>query len=478
MALAAGYESMLGSWRSERGSERAPLTSDGGPPSEDSTRTPRLRWNGTFLDRQLEGEFRSERWGEMRHFLRTSLTVASVVFLAYGLHDTLVIPSVRVLAWTLRYAVFLPVALAVLWVVHSRELARFGQLALLSYGLVVSAVVLIIGAAAPYRGYLYTSYSLVFVTLGPFVARLNVTSQVAYTLSSLLLYLMVQELFGRSSLEVRVSVSGTLLALGGIGTVLAHRLERQARESYWQRRLIRENSEALAREQARSEALLLNVLPKEIAERLKHDDHAIADSFPHVSVLFADIVGFTRMSERLAPEVLVERLNFMFSSFDELADELELEKIKTIGDAYMVAGGLHTHHEDHAQTIAEMALGMRARAAGFGAVFGEQLDIRIGVHTGPVMAGVIGKRKFIYDVWGDTVNTASRMESHSEPGKIQASEAMYLALRGDYRLECRGHIEVKGKGSMRTWFLIEPKRSFSRQPALQGARVTAARASG
>lgn len=422
---------------------------------EPSERSPRLRWTGVFADVTLEAEFRRDRLQDTRRFVLLSVALSSIVFLAYGLHDALVVPSVRALAWGIRYGLFLPVALGVLWLVRTDQLLRFGQLALLAYGLAANAVVLIIGAAAPDPGYLYTSYSIVFVTLGPFVARLNVLTQIAYTLISLLLYLLVEELFGRSGVEVRISMSGTLLALGGIGTVLAYRLEQQARESFWQRRLLRENAEALAREQARSEALLLNILPKEIAERLKVDEHAIAEAFPHVSVLFADIAGFTKMSERLAPEVLVERLNFMFSAFDELADELGLEKIKTIGDAYMVAGGLHTHPEDHAETIAEMALRMRERAATFGQVFGEPLDIRIGIHTGPVVAGVIGKRKFIYDVWGDTVNTASRMESHGVPGKIQLSEAMHLRIKDRFHCELRGEIEIKGKGAMSTWFLLE-----------------------
>jgi class 3 adenylate cyclase len=171
-------------------------------------------------------------------------------------------------------------------------------------------------------------------------------------------------------------------------------------------------------------------------------------------VLFADIVGFTKMSERVTPVELVDRLNRMFSSFDDLADKLKLEKIKTIGDAYMVAGGLHSHEYDHAQTIAEMALGMQRRASQFGVEFGEPLSIRIGIHTGPVVAGVIGKRKFIYDVWGDTVNTASRMESHGEPGMIHVTDETRSLLKEMYELEARGEISVKGKGVMRTWFLI------------------------
>ena len=413
------------------------------------------RWDGSFVDRELEREFAADQTESVERFLGFSLTVASVVFLAYGLHDALLVPAVREQAWAVRYGLFLPIALLSLWAVRSGRSLRFGQAAALAYGLAVNFVVLYVGAIAPQNGYLYTSYAVLFVTLGPFVARMNVVTQSAYTLATLTAYLVLELLLGKSSLELRISVASTLLSMGGIGALLALRQDRLARESFLQRRLIKEQVQAIALEQQRSEELLFNTLPPAIANRLKVEARSIADGFPQVSVLFADIVGFTRMSERLSPEDLVERLNLMFSSFDDLVDKLKLEKIKTIGDCYMVAGGLHSHEYDHAQTIAEMALGMKRRTLDFSRQFGEELNIRIGIHTGPVVAGVIGKRKFIYDVWGDTVNLASRMESHSEPGQIQVSEAMYFLLKDMYELTPRGDIEVKGKGKVRTWYLTD-----------------------
>jgi class 3 adenylate cyclase len=294
------------------------------------------------------------------------------------------------------------------------------------------------------------------VTLGPFVARMSVETQAVYTVFSILLYNGLDAAVAGSALPIRASMSVTLLSMGAIGTVLAHQLERHERESFAQRRLIQRQVAELDAEKKRSEELLLNVLPKNIAERLKNDDEPIADGFSRVSVLFADIVGFTQMTSQIPPEELVRRLNRVFSSFDDLSDELKLEKIKTIGDCYMVAAGLHSHEYDHAQTIAEMALAMQRRIRSFGEELGEPLSLRIGIHTGPVVAGVIGKRKFIYDVWGDTVNTASRMESHSEPGKIQVTKDTHALLEGRYDFEPRGEIEIKGKGKMSTWFLVGP----------------------
>jgi class 3 adenylate cyclase len=203
------------------------------------------------------------------------------------------------------------------------------------------------------------------------------------------------------------------------------------------------------REHERSEALLLNVLPEPVAVRLKRHEGVIADRFEHATVLFADIVDFTPISAAIQPHEVVELLDGVFSDFDELAERHGLEKIKTIGDSYMVASGIPTPRPDHVRAVADMALEM----LGVAAARREGLGLRIGIDTGPVVAGVIGRRKFIYDLWGDTVNTASRMESQGVPGEIQVTERVVGALDGDYVLEYRGTVEIKGKGAMSTWFL-------------------------
>jgi class 3 adenylate cyclase len=218
------------------------------------------------------------------------------------------------------------------------------------------------------------------------------------------------------------------------------------------------NRRELDLEREKSERLLLNVLPAPIAARLKQTEGVIADGFPEVTVLFADIVDFTSRSERIAPEQVVEVLNDLFSAFDRLAWQRGLEKIKTIGDAYMVVGGLPEPRPDHAEAVAEMALTMLEEVAGRSDPSGRPLAVRIGIDTGPVVAGVIGTSRFSYDLWGDTVNTASRMESHGVPGCIQVTGRTYRRLRDRYRFQRRGPIPVKGKGDVVTYFLVGPAK--------------------
>lgn len=205
--------------------------------------------------------------------------------------------------------------------------------------------------------------------------------------------------------------------------------------------------------QQQSDDLLHNILPSEIATRLKTDRAMIADDFPHATVLFADVVGFTPMSATMTPPQLVGLLNSVFTKFDEFAENLGCEKIKTVGDEYMVAAGVPVPRPDHAEAIAELALRIRDYMATHD-FDGRSLELRIGINSGPVVAGIIGTHKFSYDMWGDTVNTASRMESSGVPGQIQVSPATYDLLAGNgYTFENRGTIDIKGKSPMETWLL-------------------------
>lgn len=210
---------------------------------------------------------------------------------------------------------------------------------------------------------------------------------------------------------------------------------------------------ALRLAQEKSDRLLLNIIPKPIVERLKQNSAAIADDFDDVTVLFADIVGFTELSSQVTPIELVGLLNRIFSGFDQLAEQHGLEKIKTIGDAYMVAGGLPEPNPNHANAAARMAIAMQHEITQFTTRENQAIALRIGIHTGPVVAGVIGSRKFSYDLWGDTVNIASRMESCGVSGGIQVTASTYERLRDQYLFEPRGMISVKGKGEMMTYWL-------------------------
>jgi adenylate cyclase len=210
---------------------------------------------------------------------------------------------------------------------------------------------------------------------------------------------------------------------------------------------------ALRGEHERAENLLLNILPGSIAERLKAQPKSIADAFTEASVLFADVVDFTPRSEKLEAGEVVGLLDRLFSHFDVLAERRHLEKIKTIGDAYMVAAGVPDPRPDHARALALLALDMTDAVAPGGAVGDLGLELRIGINSGPVVAGVIGRKRFLYDLWGDAVNMASRMESHGTSGQIQVTRATYELLKDEFELEPRGTVPIKGKGDVETWYL-------------------------
>ena len=211
---------------------------------------------------------------------------------------------------------------------------------------------------------------------------------------------------------------------------------------------------ALQAAQERAESLLLNILPRAIADKLKAEPQTIADQFTAASILFADVAEFTRMSERLSPAEVVGVLDRLFRHFDGLADRYGVEKIKTIGDCYMVAAGVPSPRSDHAQALASLALDM-LEAMRLPDVVGDLgMELRVGINSGPVVAGVIGRKRFLYDLWGDAVNTASRMESHGTPGRIQITRATYELINDAFVCEPRGTVAVKGKGELETWYLL------------------------
>src|SRR5689334_18140006 len=244
--------------------------------------------------------------------------------------------------------------------------------------------------------------------------------------------------FTSTMLALNIAVGGTI-----VFTLLAV-FARQRRDAL----------SALRQEQAKSENLLLNILPRSIADKLKAQTQPIADHFDSASILFADVVDFTPWSERLPPAEVVGYLDRLFSHFDELAERYRLEKIKTIGDCYMVAAGVPTPREDHACALASMALDMLEAMRSHDEIAHLGLELRIGINSGPVVAGVIGRKRFLYDLWGDAVNTASRMESYGTPGRIQITRATCELLSDEFECEPRGTIEVKGKGELEAWYPV------------------------
>ncbi|CAG0964820.1 adenylate cyclase [Methylophilaceae bacterium] len=259
-------------------------------------------------------------------------------------------------------------------------------------------------------------------------------------------------LFAGNALPIPSHVKNTFFVMNILGTATILYVAMRYFQSQKERVLV-----ALAAEQARSEKLLLNILPESIAERLKAESSNIADRYESVTILFADLVDFTRISSGMPPDELVNLLNQVFSRFDRLTEQYHLEKIKTIGDAYMVVAGAPEPRADHAQAMASLAMEMQSALQEVAESSRKSLNMRIGINSGPVIAGVIGSSKFSYDLWGDTVNVASRMEHHARPGTIQLTESTYQLVRDEFDCESLGCIDVKGKGEIQAYILLEKK---------------------
>ena len=300
-------------------------------------------------------------------------------------------------------------------------------------------------------------YAVLLVPCGVFLAPSgHRTFKLSFTLLSFALFIFlhiysasVQQYAVDSFIAHITGVANITIVFGIIAFMLFHF-----------NRIVERTEQALKIEHRKSESLLHNILPVAIADRLKTDNRTIADGFDETTILFADIVGFTMLSETIVPRDLVELLNRVFSRFDDLTEKYSLEKIKTIGDAYMVAAGIPVPREDHAEVIAELALDMTASLNDIKKETGRSFQMRMGINSGPVVAGVIGKMKFIYDLWGDSVNTAARMESHGIPGEIQVTESTFDLLQDKYVFVERGEVEVKGKGRLRA-YLLKGRKSVS-----------------
>ena len=419
------------------------------PSGLDKARFSFSRYFLNFIDDDVEREYQAYRNPKIANTLRWLLGVAALLVCAGSVIDhSGETQDVAMELTAIRVVVFFGL-LGALWLTWRPEIQANLQTFITAGATGIHVIwwvtlVLVEDRIASYDGVLQVNILLTFVVSGlmfRWACKIAVAAAMAYVVGLLLhhpdalkpiLYLVITVVYA------------------GFAAYVAERARREA----WA------ESQALADERARSDKLLLNVLPRSIADRKKDDEDAIiADDFDDAAVLFADIVGFTKMSAQMKPGDLVEILDDIFSRFDDLAEELGLEKIKTIGDCYMLACGLPRERHGNVDNIAEAALRMQHELAEVAASIPEDqrveggLQIRVGIHCGPVVAGVIGKSKFIYDLWGDTVNTASRMESTGEPGKIQISTAMRNRLSDRFETGYRGLVAMKGKDMQEVWLL-------------------------
>jgi class 3 adenylate cyclase len=419
----------------------------------------------------LEGEFCDDFIRKSLQPMRFALALALFLYAAFGVLDVWVVPEVAHVIWAIRYAIVVPVLATVLaYSFHPtfhRSMQRLLPAIVLVLGFGILAMIAIAGELG--RAYYYAGLILVIVW-NYTIARLTFGRATVVGWGLVLSYEVVATIVSPVPAVVLVNNNFFFVSANIIGMVACYYAQRELRLEFVQRRIV-------DLERQRSDSLLLNVLPARIADRLKQRGGTLADTFDDVTVCFCDIVEFTPLCSRLTALETVTLLNELFTALDALAAKHGLEKIKTIGDSYMIVGGVPTPRPDHAEAIADFALDVQRTVAGFTRYDGAPLQVRIGIHTGAVVAGVIGSTKYTYDVWGDAVITASRMERHGVPGAIQVSEATYERLESRYVFAPRGAVNVKGKGPLLCWMLLRrveshtgPELAAASTPALHGSQ--------
>jgi class 3 adenylate cyclase len=405
---------------------------------------------------ELETEFRDYFYKKFLHQGRIAIISGILLYLIWGISDVLfAAENIIKQIFIIRYGIIFPVLIGVFILSFHYNFKKFIQLTWSSLILVITGSVIYISSLSHlYSAEIDNNQLHIALILVLMYTYTFILLRFIYAVHVGLIIIITYNLIGFFILKISpfslFANNFYLISANCIGIVANYQIELFMRRIFWQTR-------QLKIEKQNSEKLLLNILPKSIADRLKQDNKTIADSFAHATVLFADIVGFTEISHHVSPVELVNLLNEIFSQFDYLAEKYQLEKIKTIGDAYMIVGGLPFPRKDHAQAVAKMALSMLETINIFNEKMGYDFKMRIGINSGEVVAGVIGIKKFIYDLWGDTVNIASRMESHGIPNKIQITQTTYNLLKNEFICEERGIISIKGKGDMQTYFLLESR---------------------
>ena len=412
---------------------------------------------------EIEAQFRKEYLTNTIGTARLALILGFILYSLFGILDVYAIPISKDIVWIIRYGIVAPVIAAALAASYVKSLQKYMQIFMCIVvavsGLGIAAMISITTEAEFGNRFYFTGLILVCMW-GYTLSRLRFWYAVLANLAIMLGYEfasieMKHLLETETGIVIFTMHNFFFLGANVIGMFGSYYLERYTRRDFLQKYTIRAQ-----RDQA--DKLLYNVLPERIAERLKQSNETIAEEFDSASVLFADIVNFTPISARFGPHEVVDMLNELFSHFDELVDKYGVEKIQVAGDGYTVAAGVPTPRPDHATVLAQLALEMLEYVKREEFLGGKQpIEIRIGINSGSLIAGVIGRKKFFYALWGDMVNTASRMESHGESGKIQITRATYELVKDAFECEYIGEITVKGKGKMEVWHLLARKEERS-----------------
>ncbi len=409
----------------------------------------------TFKDKILEKQFRLENDLELIIFYRAGIYLSVLSWIMVIVLTDIVYPEFSRQVFVIVCALLFPLFAFIIVITYFKRYLTYYQ-PLCALGNFLAAIVGLYTIEYLINDYSLAAIGIVMLLLfAHFIMRLRFKIALSITLIYTAIAQIVMLVQGNyTPREVFHTLIGFWLGFVAI-SVGGYFLEKSTRQSFKQNLTIKKQQSDLVREQEKSEKLLLNILPKDIAERLKTTkEEIIADRYESISVLFADIVDFTDMSSSMKAEEVVSLLNDIFTIYDGLTEKHGLEKIKTIGDSYMVGAGIPRHSEVHAKKIIDFSLDMMDATKEFNLDHGKDVKIRVGINSGPAVAGIIGKKKFLYDLWGDTVNIASRMESSGIAGKIQIAPNTYSLARENFAIQERGLINVKGKGKVKTYFVL------------------------
>src|SRR5215211_7854095 len=424
-----------------------------------------------FPDEVIETQFRKDYHANTVSTTRLALVLGLILYSLFGILDVYAIPVSKDIVWIIRYAIVAPVIIIALVATYVHSLQKYTQtfmcIVVAVSGLGIVAMISITTEAEFGNRFYFTGLILISMW-GYSLSRLrfwyavlaNGIITVGYEFASIEMKHLLES---ETGIVIFTMHNFFFLGANVIGMFASYYLERYTRRDFLQKYTIQAQRD-------RADKLLYNVLPERIAERLKESDETIAEEFNSATVLFADIVNFTPISARFGPREVVDMLNELFSHFDDLVDKYGVEKIQVAGDGYMVAAGVPTPRPDHATVLAQLALDMLDYVKREEFLGGRHpIEIRIGLNSGPLIAGVIGRKKYFYALWGDMVNTASRMESHGESGKIQITRETYELVRDEFECEYIGEITVKGKGKLEAWHLLAKKEAQKEERSLSHA---------